>query len=274
MKSIVMPKIESSGLARGICTLKGEGPWKGLGPESLRAYGALGKELRADPLHMLRVRQMHTDRVLLAGRDILPGDGVVREAPQEGADGLVTDVPGLVLCVVTADCVPVFLLDPVKKAAGLVHSGWKGTAACIAVKAAELMQKEFGSRPEDLLVSIGPHNCAKCYEVGEDLLPEFRTNYSEAELARIFRKRPLSGMKPASSARAEKTEASPAHAGDAPVKYLLDLSEAIRLSLARFGVLQKNMEDSGLCTFEDPRLWSWRRDRSTEGRILSALMLK
>ena len=275
MDHIRMKQIDASGIALTACTRKGEGPWKGVTPEALAAYAALGKELGSDPAHMVRVRQEHTARVLKAvlpdvsgqpagqaAAPVFPGDGVVREAPAEGADGLITNVPGLVLCVVTADCVPVFLLDPVRKAAGLVHSGWKGTAACISVNAVRLMQKEYGSRPEDLLVSIGPHNCGKCYEVGEELMAEFGRNYSEAELTRFFRR------------KQNKNTACPKEKFRMQEKYLLDLSLAIRLSLLRTGVREERIEDCGICTFEDPHFWSWRRDRNPEGRILSAIVLR
>jgi YfiH family protein len=151
--------------------------------------------------------------------------------------------------VVTADCVPVFLFDPVRRAVGLVHSGWRGTAECIAPKAAALLQEQYGSRPEDLLVCLGPHICGRCYEVGAELIPPFRASFSEAECGRFF---------------------PPAQA---PGKYLLDLSEAIRLSLTRAGVPPEQIRSSGRCTFEDPRLCSWRRDKQKEERILSVIAL-
>ena len=73
-----------------------------------------------------------------------------------GVDGLMTDVPGLVLAIHTADCAPIFLLDPIRRAIALLHSGRKGTEAGITPRAIELMGKTYGSQPADLILQIGP----------------------------------------------------------------------------------------------------------------------
>lgn len=90
-----------------------------------------------------------------------------------GVDALVTDVPGIVLFALFADCVPVFLFDPRRRVVGLAHAGWKGTSAGIAARTLETMAEAFGSRPEDCLAAIGPSIGPCCYEVGDDVAARF-----------------------------------------------------------------------------------------------------
>ena len=93
------------------------------------------------------------------------GVGIWKPKDMESVDGLITDEPGVTLVTHYADCVPVFLLDPKKRAIGLVHAGWRGTAAKIALAGVQAMQREFGSRPDDLLAGIGPSIGPCCFEV-------------------------------------------------------------------------------------------------------------
>ena len=98
------------------------------------------------------------------------------EAALPGVDGLLTDRPGLVLGIYVADCGPVFLLDPVRRAVGLVHAGKKGTALGIVPAAIAAMGKHFGSRPADLVLQLGPCIRPPHYEVdfAADLLAQAR----------------------------------------------------------------------------------------------------
>ena len=84
-------------------------------------------------------------------------------------DGMITNVPGICLVTSYADCVPLYFVDPVKKAIGLSHSGWRGTVGKIGKNTVQLMQENFGSKPEDLLAAVGPSVCMDCYEVSEHL---------------------------------------------------------------------------------------------------------
>jgi polyphenol oxidase len=86
----------------------------------------------------------------------------------EGFDGHATDAPGLLLAVTAADCVPVYLVDPVRRAVALVHAGWRGTAGGIVPRAIDLLVKR-GSRVENLLVHCGVGICGECYEVGPEV---------------------------------------------------------------------------------------------------------
>jgi len=88
---------------------------------------------------------------------------------QPGTDGLITDTPGLALLLRFADCQPILLYDAEHHGLGLVHAGWRGLALGIARRAVEAMQEAFGTRPQDLLVGLGPAIGPCCYTVGDDV---------------------------------------------------------------------------------------------------------
>ena len=152
------------------------------------------------------------------------------------------------LCTVEADCVPVYILDPKHPAIGMVHSGWKGTASHIVVRAIEKMMKTYGSKANDILVAFGPCICGNCYEVGSELRDEFAANYHADEIEAIF--------KPAQDD-----------------KYMLDLKKAIRISLKWTGIRGENIFDTGRCTKESADLCSWRRDNPVMKSMLTGIML-
>lgn len=119
---------------------------------------------------MAGVRQVHGTTVVAVGNDHA-GAGMRPEAPPiEDADGMVTATPGLYMLALSADCPPVFLYDPERRVAGLVHSGWKGTVGRIAANAVALMRDEFGSNPADIVSVVGPGIGQCCYAVGEDVI--------------------------------------------------------------------------------------------------------
>ena len=133
---------------------------------------------------LMRVRQVHgrTVRVLRRGA-VATND---RERRPD-ADAIVSNEPGLVLAVQVADCVPILMADPHTGGAAAVHAGWRGTCAGIAAAAVETLSREFGTRPEDLVVAIGPSIGACCYQVGPELVDAFRSRgATEEHLARWF----------------------------------------------------------------------------------------
>jgi len=125
----------------------------------LAIYRALGISEQA----VVTVRQVHGERVMA----VSPGDGGKSLGE---ADALISNVPGLVLLLRFADCVPVFLYAPRENAVGLVHAGWQGTAQEIAAKAAQAMISTYGCRPEEILAGIGPAIGPCCFDVGTDVL--------------------------------------------------------------------------------------------------------
>lgn len=137
--------------------------------------------VRSRQVHGARTR-MHTE---LACGESVAGDG----------DGHVTRTPGALLAVTLADCVPVFVADPVQRAVGLLHAGWRGTAAGVLEQGLSSMRSAFGSRPPDLFVHLGPAICGGCYEVGPEVFRALGKAPPEApapiDLRAVLRQRAL-----------------------------------------------------------------------------------
>ena len=112
---------------------------------------------------MVFSHQTHTANIRKVTKDDW-GKGYIKERDYSDVDGLITNEPEVVLTTFFADCVPIFLVDPVKNAIGLVHSGWRGTVGKISQAAILRMQEEYGSRPEDILAAVGPSICQDCYD--------------------------------------------------------------------------------------------------------------
>lgn len=100
-----------------------------------------------------------------------------RERDYRDVDGLITDEPGLVLSTFYADCVPLYLVDPVHRAIGMSHSGWRGTAARMGAVTLSAMQEAYGTRPEDVVCAVGPSICKDCYEVSADVADIFAEKF-------------------------------------------------------------------------------------------------
>jgi YfiH family protein len=132
---------------------------------------------------LVGVRQIHSNIVQVIRKQ----DGALQgrlhtaegKAVLEG-DGLVTDVPGVLLAVGTADCVPVLLVDVAKRVVGAFHAGWRGTVSRIAEQGVATMQKEYGSSADDLVAAIGPSIGPCCYTVGEEVGSEFDRQFEYA----------------------------------------------------------------------------------------------
>lgn len=227
-----------SGYTSGLC-----GEWT---PERFETLAAL---LGIDRSQIVLAYERHSDRVYVAeAKDA--GRGVVRAHDGTPFDAIITKEKGLALCIKTADCVPIVLLDPVKGAAGIVHSGWVGSSKHIAGKTVKKMAEVFGSVPDDILCFMGPYNHACCYEVGEDVRLRFSEAFSEEECGKLFHKK------------------------DAAGKYLLDLGSAVSFSLLREGVSPAHIYDSGYCTFHTSTFSSWRRTRNEKEQMLTYIMLR
>ena len=124
--------------------------------------------------------QTHTTNVRVV-TDSDKGKGITKERDYEDVDGLITNVPGIVLSTFYADCVPLFFLDPVKKAIGLSHSGWRGTVNKMGMVTVKKMREEYGCNPKDIIAVIGPSICADCYEVSMDVAEEFMAAFADAD---------------------------------------------------------------------------------------------
>ncbi len=181
---------------------------------------------------LVPTRQVHRAEIVR-----VPGPGYGDWGGQRGADGLITAVPGRFLMGYFADCVPILAYDPVRRAAGLAHAGWRGTLLRIAGRLVEEMAADFGTFPGDLRVGLGPAIGPCCYEVGAEVIAGLRERFpGHDDLLRPGR---------------------PGHAH-------LDLWEANRRVLLQAGVLPDRIEVAGLCTAcHGERFYSYRR----EGRV-------
>ncbi|MGI8564354.1 MAG: peptidoglycan editing factor PgeF [Candidatus Dormibacter sp.] len=182
------------------------------------ARRALAEELTLPPENVVTAGAVHGSRVARVDE---PQDLV----PQ--TDGLVTDRVGLGLLVTAADCYPVLLFDPVRRAVGLAHAGWRGTAAGIAAKVVGTLALHFGSRPADLLAGLGPGICGRCYQVPPEVAAHFERRF----------------VRPAAT----------------PSRFQLDLRAANRRHLERAGVLPNQVFEHPACTYESSFLASHRR---------------
>ena len=148
-----------------------------------------------------------------------------------------------------ANCVPLFFYDPVKQAVGASHSGWRGTVRRMGACTVEAMQREFGSKPEDIYAVIGPSICQKCYEVSEDVIDEFKKTFDEKYWMNLW------------EAKENK-------------KYQLDLWEANRIVLEEAGIPADQIEISEYCTCcRSDVLFSHRATNGHRGNLSGVITL-
>ena len=211
----------------------------------VRAFTA-GRDVTL-PCAVVQPHQTHSTVVAHVDRP-----GLTRE-DLEGVDALVTDLPGVAIGVRTADCIPVLLYDPVHKAIGAAHSGWRGTVNMISKKTVLEMCRLFGSHPEDIRAVIGPGIGYDSFQVGEEVALTFKESGFPIDRVWSFR-----------GARKEGTMEGGHH---------LDLKECVRHSLIECGVAGGNISVSDIDTYIDERFYSARRDGSSCGRNINAIML-
>ncbi|MDE6204140.1 MAG: peptidoglycan editing factor PgeF, partial [Lachnospiraceae bacterium] len=194
-------------------------------------------------------RQTHTTNVrLVTDKDC--GKGVVYPADYEDIDGLITNVPGIVLCTSFADCVPLYFVDEKNRAIGLAHSGWRGTVSRMGKVMVEAMGASFGSRPEDMAAAIGPCICQDCYEVGEDVARKVKEGFPREWEALL-------------------------KDGKEEGKYQLDLWEANRRILLQAGIKPERLAMTDLCTCcNSSVLFSHRASNGQRGNLAAFLELR
>ena len=162
-------------------------------------------------------------------------------------DGMITNVPGICLVTFYADCVPLYFVDPVKKAIGLSHSGWRGTVGKIGKVTVELMQKTYGSDSKDILAAIGPSICQDCYEVSEDVIVKFQKSFEEKYWPELFYQKENG-------------------------KYQLNLWKANELVFEEAGILKKHIAVTNVCTHCNPDIH--RTTGNKRGNLSAFLALK
>lgn len=187
--------------------------------------------------------QTHTTNIRVTGRKDA-GKGVVRDKDYADVDGLITNEPGVVLATFYADCVPLYFVDPVKKAIGLSHSGWRGTVNKMGLKTVQMMEKTYGTNPADLVAAIGPSICVSCYEVGSEVAEEFLKAFPKEEEQREI--------------LIEKGNE----------KYLLNLWKANYFIMRDAGIKEENISVTDICTCcNGDELFSHRKSFGKRGNM-------
>lgn len=187
-------------------------------------------------------------------------------------DGLITNVPGIALAVMTADCFPVLLVDRRNRAVGAFHAGWRGTVKRIAEKGLGIMRHEYGTRAKDVIAAIGPGIQQCCYEVGEELKSQFESQFAYA--AELFRSVQHSDIVREKYPLLFMNMRAPGH-GDLCIKLHLDLCEANRRQLMAAGIPKNQIVTLKHCTACDPRqFFSHRAERGRTGRMMAVIGIK
>jgi YfiH family protein len=160
----------------------------------------------------------------------------------QDCDALITNQNNIILTILTADCVPILLFDPIEKVVAAVHAGWKGTEQEILFKTVIKMKETFGTNPKNILAGIAPSIGKCCYEVDWNVAQHFED---------------------VKNAYDKKEE-----------KYMLDLPHINKLQLLKAGLKQENIEMSNVCTAcEVENYFSYRKEDGCSGRFMSMIGL-
>lgn len=257
---LTFPNLEKTGMVRHLFTTRdggvSEGMFRSLNLSFLRGddeaavhenYRRIARVMESDEAHFVLTDQTHTTNVRCVTEEDA-GKGLVRERDYQDVDGLVTNVPGLVLGAFFADCVPLFFVDPVHRAIGLSHSGWRGTVNRMGKATVEKMTSLYGTDPGELICAIGPSICHDCYEVGDDVALQFRAAFPGHET--------------------EVLSPEVRDGREVPGKSLLDLWRANRIVLEEAGVLPEHVALTDICTCENGDvLFSHRASSGKRGNL-------
>ncbi len=258
---LTFPLLERDGLvSHGFATRIGgvsQGKYAGMNlsftrgdnPDHVREnYRRMAEALDVDMGRMVLAYQTHTVNVRKVTEEDA-GKGLVRERDYRDVDGLITDVPGITLVTFFADCVPLFFLDPIHKAIGLSHSGWRGTVKRMGKKTLDAMGEAFGTRPRDVLACVGPSICRDCFEVGEEVALEFQKEFDRQHWETLFYKKDNG-------------------------KFQLDLWKSNEIVLKEAGVLPEHIQITDICTRCNPQhLFSHRFAGEERGNLAAFLCL-
>ena len=197
----------------------------------LENFRRIGERFGKTPEDFVLSKQSHETKVLKVGTKDR-GKGITKDRDYEGIDALITDEKGIILSCFSADCVPILFYDPIHKAVGACHSGWRGTKGKILQNVVEEMRKHFSSNPAEILIAIGPSICKEQYVVSEDLALSFLEDYPDL------------GEDTASSIQRISKD-----------KFQLDLWDLNRRIALDCGIKEEHISISGYCTMENPELF-------------------
>lgn len=259
---LTFPLLENTGLVRHLFSTRMGGASRGIYSSMNLSFSRgdnkedvdenfrrIAQILDSTPEHIVCSRQTHTTNVRKVTEEDL-GKGVVRETDYDDVDGLITNVPGIILATFYADCVPLYFVDVKNKAIGLSHSGWRGTVNRMGQVTLQAMKRAYGTEPSDVMAAIGPSICQDCYEVGEEVADAFRKSFPN-EWEYLIRK------------------------GKEEGKYQLDLQETNRRILLAAGVLPENIAVTDICTCcNSELLFSHRGSNGKRGNLGAFLELR
>ena len=199
--------------------------------------------LHLESARLATVAQVHADRLHILDENDAAGN------KRTEADALATDRDGIAIAVQVADCFPILMADVHRSVVAAVHAGWRGTLARIVEKTAAGLRAAFGTDPADLVTAIGPGIRSCCFEVGPEVVEQFREAYPQIQLSRPH----------------------PAHTR----KYLLDLTQALEAQFEAAGFRPDRIFDQGFCTCcNTAEFFSYRREGRHSGRMMGAIALK
>lgn len=212
-------------------------------------YHRIAKSIGVKCENMVLSQQTHTTNVRVATEKD-KGKGIVTPLDYTDVDGMVTNIPGICLVTFYADCVPLYFVDPVQKAIGLSHSGWRGTVGKIGKETICKMEEQYGSDPKDILAAVGPSICKDCYEVSEDVILEFQKNFKERYWKDLFYRKENG-------------------------KYQLDLWKANEIIFKESKILSEHIAVTNVCTHCNSEiLYSHRTSGDRRGNLAAFLALK
>ncbi|MGL4392548.1 MAG: peptidoglycan editing factor PgeF [Fusobacteriaceae bacterium] len=208
------------------------------------------------PLIKVHGIQTHTKNVLVIDEKNFDQ----KKIPFKDTDGFITNRKDVVIYTKHADCLAIYFYDKKNSAIGLCHSGWKGSFDEIGFEAIKLFRKNYGTEPKDLLVALGIGISQKNYEVSKDFYEKFSDKFSEEIISKSFiKKEIIEEIK-------EKSKEDKKNIEENTEKYIFDNEIFNYRLMIKYGVQSENIFMSGLCTYEDKNLHSYRRDKENSGR--------
>jgi YfiH family protein len=214
----------------------------------------------------ITLRQIHSSIARRVGKTDTAPQAIYR------ADGMMTNEPGVLLAIQTADCIPILVADTNKRAVAGFHAGWRGTLKRIVENGVGRMRLEFGSKPEDMIAAIGPGIGQCCYAVGEEVRGEFESQFSYADelFCDVYDSDPVKEKYP----MLFMTARAPGHSNLGPSMHL-NLIEANRRQLLDAGLRPEAISVVGDCTSCRTDLYfSYRAERGFTGRMFSVIGIR
>jgi YfiH family protein len=222
----------------------GDHPEKVLKNRELLA-GALETPLTS----LTTAKQIHDGHVRIVSEALRGKGSTDYKGAINATDAMVTDVAGICLMILLADCVPILFYDPSKRVIGVAHAGWKGVLRFVAQNTVKALREHFGCSPQDIVVGIGPSIGPCCYEVGQEVV---------SEVEHVFGNRQASMRKESAKG-----------------KGYFDLWTANLKQLLQAGIPEKNIEMAKICTCHHPNLFfSYRHEKGKTGRFGAGIVIR